>query len=87
MFPGPLEVVVVATERSWIRAIVDGVTVYEGFLGAGGRQVWEARHQVVIRVDNAGAINVSVNGHSLGRFGNSSGIVERTFTAGTPLTP
>ena len=87
VFPGPLDVVVVANDRTWVRAIADGVTVYDGFVSPGERQAWAAQHQVVIRVGNAGAIDVTVNGHALGRFGNSSGIVERTFTAGTSLSP
>ncbi|HEX4835349.1 MAG TPA: RodZ domain-containing protein [bacterium] len=87
VFPGPLDVVVVANDRTWVRAIADGVTVYDGFVSPGERQAWGAQHQVVIRVGNAGAIDLTVNGHALGRFGNSSGIVERTFTAGTSLSP
>lgn len=87
VFPGPLDVVVVANDRTWVRAIADGVTVYDGFVSPGERQAWAAQHQIVVRVGNAGAIDVTVNGHSLGRFGSSSGIVERTFTAGTSLSP
>jgi cytoskeleton protein RodZ len=87
VFPGPLDVVVVANDRTWVRAIADGVTVYDGFVSPGERQAWGAQHQVVVRVGNASAIDVTVNGHALGRFGNSSGIVERTFTAGTSLSP
>lgn len=87
VFPGPLDVVVVANDRTWVRAIADGVTVYDGFVSPGERQAWAAQHQIVVRVGNAGAIDVTVNGHALGRFGSSSGIVERTFAAGTSLSP
>lgn len=87
VFPGPLEVVVVANDRTWVRAIADGVIVYDGFVSPGERQSWQARHQVVIRVGNASALDVTVNGLSLGRFGTSTDIAERTFTAGTPTSP
>jgi uncharacterized protein DUF4115 len=85
--PGPLEVVVVAIDRTWVKAVADGVTVYDGFVSPGERQAWAARRQVVIRVGNASAIDVTVNGLSLGRFGTSSDVAERTFTAGTPTSP
>ncbi len=87
VFPGPLEVVVVANDRTWVRAIADGVIVYDGFVSPGERQAWGARHQVVIRVGNASALDVTVNGLSLGRFGTSTDVAERTFTAGTPTSP
>lgn len=83
---GPLSVVVVATDRSWIRTVADGVTVYEGFLNAGDRQVWQAHHQLTLKVGNAGAVEATVNGQPIGRLGNSGEVVDKTFTAG-PSTP
>ena len=87
VFPGPLEVVVVAHDRTWVRAIADGVTVYDGFVSPGERQAWGARRQIVIRVGNASVVEVTVNGLSLGKFGTSSDVAERTFTAGSPTSP
>ncbi len=85
----PLRMVVVATDRSWVRTVADGVTVYEGFLSAGDRQVWEARRQITIRIGNASALDVTVNGHALGRLGKPGDVVDRTFiaTASTPARP
>jgi len=87
VFPGPLEVVIVANDRTWVRTIADGVIVYDGFVSPGERQAWQAHHQVVIRVGNASALDVTINGLSLGRFGTSTDVAERTFTAGTPTSP
>ncbi len=81
---GPLSIVVVATDRSWVRTVADGVTVYEGFLSPGDRQGWQANHQLTLKVGNAGAVEVTVNGRPLGRLGNPGDVVDRTFTAGTP---
>ncbi len=83
---GPLSLVVVATDRSWVRTVADGVTVYEGFLNAGDRQTWQARHQLTLKIGNASAVEVSVNGQPLGRLGNPGDVVDKTFTAG-PATP
>jgi cytoskeleton protein RodZ len=78
---GPLSVAVVATDRSWVRTVADGVTVYEGFLSPGDRQVWQAHRQLTIRVGNAGAIDVTVNGQNIGQLGRAGDVVEKTFTA------
>jgi len=80
---GPLSLVVVATDRSWVRTVADGVTVYEGFLNAGDRQTWQARHQLTLKIGNASAVDVSVNGQPLGRLGNPGDVVDKTFTAGS----
>jgi len=80
-------VVVVASDRSWLRAVVDGATVFEGFLSAGDRQTWESRRQISLRIGNASALDVSVNGQSLGRLGNPGDVVDKTFTAGGPSSP
>jgi cytoskeleton protein RodZ len=83
----PLSLVVAASDRSWVRTVADGVTVYEGFLNAGDRQTWQARHQLTIRGGNAGALDMTLNGHPLGRLGKPGDVVERTFVAGAPVSP
>jgi len=60
---------VVATDRSWVRAVADGVTVFEGFLSAGDLQTWEAQRQLTMRVGNASALSLTVNGRPVGRLG------------------
>lgn len=81
LLSSPIHVVVVANDRSWVRTVADGTTVFEGFLSAGDRQVWEARKQLTIRIGNASALDLTVNGYPLGRLGNPGDVVERTFTA------
>src|SRR5579859_194244 len=73
-----------ATDRSWVRVVSDGSVVYEGFLSAGDHQVWQGQHQVSVRVGNASALDLSVNGQPVGRLGNPGDVVERTFTSGAP---
>ncbi|HYM90032.1 MAG TPA: RodZ domain-containing protein [bacterium] len=79
----PIHIVVMASGYSWVRAVVDGTTVFEGFLNAGDKQAWEAAHDLTVKVGNAGAIEVSVNGRSLGRLGGSGQVIERTLSVGS----
>jgi cytoskeletal protein RodZ len=80
---GPIHAVVVASSgRSWVRAVADGTTVYEGFLNEGEQRVWDAAHTLTVRAGNAGALEVSVNGRSLGRFGRPGEVLERTLSGG-----
>lgn len=83
----PLRVVVVATDRSWVKAVADGVTVYEGFLSAGGREEWEARREVSLKVSNAGGLTVTVNGHAVGVLGRPGDVIDKTFTVGGSVSP
>jgi cytoskeletal protein RodZ len=73
-----------ATDRSWVRVVSDGSVVFEGFVSAGDHQLWEGKHQVSLRVGNASALDLSVNGQNVGRLGNPGDVVERTFTSGAP---
>ena len=73
-----------ATDRSWVRVVSDGAVVFEGFLSAGDHQVWHGKHQVSVRLGNASALDLSVNGQPLGRLGNPGDVVERTFSSGAP---
>jgi cytoskeleton protein RodZ len=84
---GPITVVAVASDRSWVRTVADGVTVFEGFLSAGDRQAWQAHHQLTIRVGNASALSLTVNGRALGVLGRPGDVVDKTFVAGTPVSP
>lgn len=85
LLAGPIQVVVDAADRSWIRAIADGVNVFEGFVRMGDRQVWQAQRELAITVGNAGAVTLSVNGQSLGRLGTPGQVVVRTFTTRAPV--
>ncbi len=69
-----------------MRTVADGTTVYEGFLNAGDKQVWEAKRSLTVKLGNAGAVDVAVNGRSLGHLGGPGQVYEHTFSAG-PSTP
>ena len=77
-----LRVIATANDRSWVRAAADGTTIFEGFMSAGDKQIWDATRQLTVRVGNASAIDFSVNGRPMGRLGGPGDVVERTFPAG-----
>jgi cytoskeletal protein RodZ len=80
--PGRREGVVVdmeASGRSWVRVVADGREVFVGFITIGERRAWEGRQSVVVRLGNAGAVAVTVNGRALGPIGALGQVVERTF--------
>ncbi|HKV43093.1 MAG TPA: DUF4115 domain-containing protein, partial [bacterium] len=83
----PLQIVVVASDRSWVRAVVDGTTVFEGIINSGDRQVWSAKRELVIRVGNASGVDVSVNGRDLGHLGGVGQVIERTYQVGGAMSP
>jgi cytoskeleton protein RodZ len=80
----PLHVVVAASGHSWVRTVADGTTVFEGFLNTGDKQVWEAKRTLTVKVGNASAVDLSLNGKSLGRLGTPGEVYEHTFSAGPP---
>jgi cytoskeletal protein RodZ len=68
-----------ATQRSWVRVLVDGAVVEEGFLAAGDQRVWEANDSVAIRTGNAAGVNLILNGEDLGPMGTVGQVIERSW--------
>ena len=74
-------VVNVMTDRSWLRVVADNTRLFEGELTAGQSRVFQAREKITLRVGNAGAVELAVNGRELGRLGRMGQVVERDFSA------
>ena len=68
----------------WTRVYVDGAFVYEGVPAAGQTFDWHGVDGVTIRVGNAGAVGIIMNGQDLGRLGAIGEVMERTFTKNLP---
>lgn len=64
----------------WVRATVDGAVVYEGTANSGETLNWQGNNAVNIRVGNAGAAEITMNGQSIGKMGRDGEIAEKTFT-------
>jgi HAMP domain-containing protein len=67
--------------RVWVRAIVDGQKTVERELPPGTRVPLQADRAIVIRVGDAGALRMTLNGVDRGPLGKDAEIVTRTFTA------
>lgn len=76
---GSIGVEIRAAGRSWIRVISDGQTIFEGFVHAGETRRWRAHQMLTIRVGNAGALTLLVDGRDLGVAGLPGEVVTRTF--------
>lgn len=68
----------------WTRVLVDGAFVYEGIPSAGQTFDWHGAEGVTIRVGNAGAVDIIMNGQNLGKLGAFGEVMERTFTKNLP---
>lgn len=66
--------------QCWVRTTVDGAVVYEGIANAGEVLNWQGNNAVNIRVGNAGAAEITMNGQSMGKMGRDGEIAEKTFT-------
>lgn len=80
----PLNVAVAASGYTWVRAVADGATVFEGFMNGGDKQTWQAKRSLTVRVGNAAALNLAVNGRPMGALGNPGQVYEHTFSPGAP---
>lgn len=67
------------TQRSWLRAAVDGHTVMEGLYPAGTSKTLTGKI-VDLRVGNAGGVTVTVNGGPAKPLGKDGDVVEQRYT-------
>ena len=72
--------VTVKDAPSWLSILTDGALAYEQIAQPGFSQTFEAQRRVRITTGNAGAVDVEVNGQSLGRLGASGEVLTRNFT-------
>ncbi|HEX4602679.1 MAG TPA: RodZ domain-containing protein [Candidatus Angelobacter sp.] len=70
-----------AKEDAWISIVADGKSVMQRVLGADKHKKVKAGKVLVLRTGNAGGIEVSFNGRSLGAIGNENEPRTLTFKA------
>ena len=71
-----------ATGRSWLRVVADGDTVYEGMAADGWSRSFSGADRVEILIGNAGAVELLVNGRSMGPLGAAGQVRRLLITAG-----
>ncbi len=68
-----------AVGRSWIRVLGDEGSLFEGFITPGETRRWQSTGPLTIRVGNAAAVVLTVNGRTVGALGRRGEVVSRTF--------
>jgi cytoskeleton protein RodZ len=76
---GPNTLVVRVSAPSWLRVTVDGNVSMEGTFPAGTVRQFHGK-VAMLRIGNAGGVEIIVDGKSLGKLGSSGDVVERSFT-------
>jgi cytoskeleton protein RodZ len=69
----------VFTDTSWVQVTTDGVRQFQGELGDGTYRSWYAEQRLELRIGNAGAVQLTVNGQPLGHLGLPGDVVDRVF--------
>lgn len=67
------------TDASWLRVTVDGNVSMEGTFPAGTSKTFHGR-SALVRVGNAGGVDLTVDGKRIGKLGRTGDVVERAFS-------
>jgi hypothetical protein len=67
------------TDTSWVQVATDGVRQFQGELSAGTYRSWYAEERLELRIGNAGAVNVTINGQNQGTLGAPGEVIDRVF--------
>jgi hypothetical protein len=66
-------------DTSWIQVTVDGVREFQGELEVDTYRSWYGEERIELRIGNAGAVWVTVNGQFLGALGEEGEVIDRVF--------
>jgi cytoskeleton protein RodZ len=75
-----LQLVITAREACWLEVKADKIGIYTGTMAPGEQRTFTGRDSVYVRAGNAGGIELSLNGRSLGRLGGEGQVATREFT-------
>jgi len=78
----PIQVQMTAEEPVWVSARADGKISFQGTLEAAQSRTVEANSTVVLRLGNAGGVNISLNGKPLGPVGPKGQVRTIQLTSG-----
>jgi cytoskeleton protein RodZ len=85
-----VDVELVMLERAWLQVHVDGEKVFEGVFDEGTKINWNGKERVAVRCNNAGGVEVILNGQNLGPLGKRGQVVDQEWTTKevgtTPVT-
>jgi cytoskeleton protein RodZ len=76
---GANSLALVLSATSWLRVTVDGSVSMEGTFPAGTSKTFHGKNALV-RIGNAGGVEIYVDGKDVGKLGKSGDVVEQAFT-------
>jgi cytoskeletal protein RodZ len=85
--PGPVQVVVVALEQSYLRVMVDGKSQFDGRIMEGTAYSFSGNNQIEVLTGNGAGISILFNQGNLGPMGRYGEVVDRIYTAKAILNP
>jgi len=77
----PVAITAKFTEQCWTSIAADGKIIYEGTPQSGDTFTWNAQKNITITAGNAGGIDLTYNGQSVGKLGAKGEVVVKTFVA------
>ncbi len=78
---------IIATERTYMRVLVDGVEVFNGRVVPGTAYPFEAAESIQVLTGNGAALRVTYNGRDLGLLGNFGQVVDYIYSVSSIVTP
>jgi cytoskeleton protein RodZ len=84
---GPVQVVLIALEQTFVRVTVDGKKLFEGRVVAGTAYPFDGNSQIEILTGNGAAVSILFNQSDLGAMGSIGQVVDRIYTANAILNP
>lgn len=78
--PAGLTVTLVASGQCWIRAVADGAKTIERVMRAGETVQLSGDNQIVLRVGDAAAVKVTLNGQAMGPLGGRGEVITHRFS-------
>ncbi|HEX6270729.1 MAG TPA: RodZ domain-containing protein [Anaerolineales bacterium] len=82
-----VQVNLVATERTYMRVVVDGEVAFDGRVVPGNAYPFQAESQIEVLVGSGAAIRTVYNGRDLGLMGTFGQVVSNIYTATEIITP
>lgn len=77
---GPVNIIIVPRQRTWVRITVDGEINFEGRLLAGNAYEYSGQEAIEVRTGNAGALQIFFNDEDIGTSGLLNQVIQLTFT-------
>lgn len=83
----PVQLNLVAVERTYMRVIVDGEVAFDGRVVPGNAYPFEAENQIEVLVGSGAAIRIVYNGRDLGLMGTFGQVLNNIYTGTEIITP